>query len=79
MPMPRNPERIPYVMYLIQSIWRKHPDMRLMQLLENVSDGDCCMYHMEDDALVSRLIEQYLDEEDRAWYNERAGNKREEG
>jgi uncharacterized protein YihD (DUF1040 family) len=62
MPMPRNPKRIGYTMYLIETIWRKHPDMRLMQLLENVSGpGDCCMYYMEDDALASRLIDEYLD------------------
>lgn len=56
----RNPDRIDYVLALVSEIWHKHPDLRLMELFENVGTGsNCCMYYMEDDELVDRLRQTY--------------------
>ncbi len=36
--VPRNPDRIDVVLDKIRTVWYANPDMRLMQLLENVAD-----------------------------------------
>lgn len=52
----RDPKRIKAMLELIEKIWTKHPDLRLCQLLENVSTSiDTSMYYMEDDELERRL------------------------
>jgi len=49
----RNPHRIPYVLAAIGDSWAESPDLRLGQVVANVSDGD--PYQLEDDELVERL------------------------
>lgn len=56
----RNPQRISETLDLIEAIWRKYPDFRLGQLIQNVllaDDPD--MYNIEDDVLYQRLCEEY--------------------
>ena len=55
---PRNPKRITGVLAVIKQIWEKDPDLRLMQLLLNVTKIDGA-YNLEDDELVKRLKELY--------------------
>jgi hypothetical protein len=31
----RDPERIPRILQLLETYWRKHPDLRLGQIVEN--------------------------------------------
>ena len=50
----RDPDRIPGVLAKIQEIWERFPDLRLGQLLENISCGQS-IYYMEDDYLLDRL------------------------
>ena len=57
----RDPKRIKPMLKLIEKIWIKNPDLRLMQLLGNVlGSGD--HYYKEDDQLETNLKELYLNE-----------------
>lgn len=54
----RDPERIDRILKMIEKIWKKHPDLRLMQLLGNCySPGD--NYFKEDKALEKNLKRVY--------------------
>jgi len=56
----RNSKRILRILNLIQKIWKKHPDLRLCQLIENaVPHNDNCIYYDEDDVLEIGLREKY--------------------
>lgn len=57
----RDPKRISRALLLLGRIWIKNPDLRLCQLIDNVSPGD--NYHVEDDDLEKRLKLTYLSEE----------------
>jgi hypothetical protein len=70
--MLRDPGRIDRVLEEIAFYWKSQPDMRLMQLLENVAEShvrecacgqdkmfSCCMYGIEEDELLRRLREVY--------------------
>lgn len=54
----RNINRIPKILFEIQSIWEKHPDLRLGQLIFNAlnynNDG---LFYIEDEDLIDRLKE----------------------
>jgi len=56
--MSRNPKKIPQLLNLIKRIWKQYPDLRLCQLLENVTDSEH-FYYLEDDELYKRLCEEY--------------------
>ena len=59
----RDPERIDRILEIVRKIWKKHPDLRLMQLLLNAT-GDGDHYHMEDSeliVLIGRCYEEDLD------------------
>ena len=55
----RDPERIEPMVERIKEIWTKFPDLRLLQLLHNVLEGDRMAYYFEDDELFRRLGEKY--------------------
>ncbi len=55
----RNPDRIPVVMRVVEELWKKHPDMRLGQFLENCFASELKLYHAEDDVLVEKLMTMY--------------------
>jgi len=58
----RDIKRINRISKLIGKIWRKNPDLRLMQLLGNVfTAGD--NYYKEDAELEQRLRDVYLTED----------------
>lgn len=57
----RPPERIPVVLKRLGEAWSRHPDMRLGQLLLNLTNtGPSPLFDMEDTALAAR-IEDFLE------------------
>ena len=54
----RDKKRIPKTLKLIEKIWKKHPDLRLMQIILNCVD-EGATYHTEDDELVRILKDTY--------------------
>ena len=57
----RDPKRIDKILKLIGNIWRKNPDLRIMQLL-----GNCFIagdnYYKEDGELEKKLKDTYCKE-----------------
>ena len=58
----RDPNRIPKVMALLEEGWRKVPDWRFGQLVENLKRyiGVQDLFYMEDDQL-EKVIKDYFD------------------
>jgi hypothetical protein len=60
----RPPERIDTVLSELESYWKEHPDLRLGQIISNISNkngfGDDPFY-MEDDTVLNQL--QHYNEE----------------
>ena len=54
----RDPKRIVPILCVIETIWKKHPDLRLCQVIGNVAPYD--NYYVEDHDLKKRLEEAYL-------------------
>jgi hypothetical protein len=54
----RDPKRIPKVLKEIEKIWKKHPDLRLGQLIGNHIEG-LLVYYVEDENLIQILKEGY--------------------
>ena len=54
---PRNPKRIPGILKILEKIWKKYPDLRLGQLLENAVKKN--LYYMEDEKLMEELEKFY--------------------
>jgi len=54
----RNPERIYPLMTKLYAIWRKNPDMRLMQVLGNTYNSSL-EYFIEDEELNEMLDATY--------------------
>ena len=54
----RDPGRIDKILDDIKSIWKKHPDMRLGQLLCNVIP-ETYMYFVEDDSMIDAVKKYY--------------------
>lgn len=52
----RNPNRIDSILNEIKRIWKKNPNLRLLQLLTNI---DCDPYYIEDEQLVEKLRNLY--------------------
>lgn len=63
----RDQKRIDEVLETLGRIWKKHPDMRMFQLLENLfgcdRDTGKCKFHIEDDKVLERLKEFEENEE----------------
>ncbi len=56
----RDPNRIFEILFRIEKIWEKHPDLRLGQLIGNVIDVKY-LYEIDDKKLLE-LIEKTYDE-----------------
>ena len=58
----RDPNRIPKVMALLEEGWKKVPDWRFGQLIENLKRyiGVQDLFYMEDDQL-EKVIKDYFD------------------
>ena len=57
----RDPERIDEVLTKIKIIWKKFPDLRLMQLLLNVIPNSSIAYFVEDEDLTTALLKFYME------------------
>lgn len=61
----RDPNRIDETLELISNIWKKYPDLRLCQLIGNISshinNESPDLYFLEDSDLIKRLKEIYGD------------------
>lgn len=57
----RDPERIDEVLTKIRLIWKRFPDLRLMQLLLNVIPNSSIAYFVEDEDLTKALLKFYLE------------------
>lgn len=55
----RDINRIDKVLDEIKTIWKKHPDLRLGQLIGNVL-SDPLLYYVEDDEFITYLKLYYL-------------------
>jgi hypothetical protein len=59
-PLPKDPKRISRIVKLLEKCWKKHPGLRLCQLLNCVSTtipiGDD-LFYVEDDQIEKDLIE----------------------
>lgn len=57
----RNPERIDRILELVGKYWKKNPDLRLGQLLSNITMGEdnlnTDIYFYEDSQLLKSLVE----------------------
>lgn len=54
----RDPNRIDPLLRSIKEIWSKYPDLRLLQLLTNVTYSEKCdQFYVEDDRLLELLEE----------------------
>lgn len=60
----RDPKRISKMIELIKTIWRMNPDLRLGQMLGNITNDLSALYYMEDDELFDRLQKTYLKNKD---------------
>ncbi len=57
----RDPERIAKVLHLIYRIWKKYPDMRLMQIIFGALDKEEDLFNLEDEELLIKLKDKYGD------------------
>ncbi|MCK9369520.1 hypothetical protein M0R04_06405 [Candidatus Dojkabacteria bacterium] len=53
----RDPKRIPKIIKRLEKIWKKLPDLRIGQLIENVFRGNG--YYYEDDEYIQILEDFY--------------------
>ena len=51
----RDPSRIDRVLALVGKLWKQSPDLRLGQLLMNLTTQSEDLYYLEDDDLEQRL------------------------
>jgi hypothetical protein len=59
----RDPARIPSVLGRIEEVWRRHPDLRLIQLLlaPHPMQYQDMPFYVEDDVLVEALEKRFGD------------------
>jgi len=55
----RDPDRISDMTNTLHDIWTKYPDLRLGQLLLNVTKPDEDLYYIEDEELLRRVANIY--------------------
>ena len=53
----RDPKRIDNICQRLAVAWKRVPDLRLIQIIENATN---CNYYMEDGEAI-KLIEQFVD------------------
>lgn len=59
----RDKNRIPKVLKEIEEIWKQHPELRLGQLILNITD-DTQLYYAEDSRLIDELKDFYGERSD---------------
>lgn len=63
---PRSAERIAEMVALLEEIWTKCPDLRLGQLIVNLSGDENKLFYMEDDEMLERMeaFRDYISKEE---------------
>ena len=54
----RDPDRIPAILGKLATVWRRHPDLRLGQLISNAHLGKYSgidLFYIEDDDLLAAV------------------------
>jgi hypothetical protein len=59
-PMPRDPQRIPKILEALKEYWTKYPDLRLGQIVVNLTRSDTSPsghdpFYVEDEELLAKL------------------------
>ena len=55
----RDPNRIEEILLLLSLFWKKNPDLRLGQIIENIaSRSGCHTFYMEDDKVIEWLTRE---------------------
>jgi uncharacterized protein YihD (DUF1040 family) len=57
----RDPNRIPEILSMMSRVWYKNPDLRLCQLIINVT-GIQDPYYVEDEEFLKKLKKVYKEE-----------------
>lgn len=52
---PRSMARISEMVFLLEEIWVKCPDLRLGQLMVNLTGNEKNLFYMEDDEMLARM------------------------
>ena len=55
----RDPARINEILFKVEEIWRRYPDLRLGQLIINAMKIGEYLYYLEDEQLLKLLEEMY--------------------
>ena len=63
---PRSAARISEMTSLLEEIWTKCPDLRLGQLIVNLSGDENKLFYMEDDEMLERMkaFHDYISKEE---------------
>jgi len=55
----RDPDRIDKYLDDLKRVWKKYPDVRLMQLLMNVTGDGPNVYYLEDNTVIEAVTKYY--------------------
>lgn len=55
----RNPQRIEKAMLSLKHLWKRHPELRLGQLIGNIIKEESLLYYIEDEELLKVLWKGY--------------------
>lgn len=53
----RDPQRIDRTLKRLRKYWKKYPDMRLGQIIENATPEGVDVFYVEDDVVESNIPE----------------------
>ena len=62
--MPRDPKRIDEAIAILKAVWKRHPDLRLGQLIHNaavMSRSNADLFYVEDNELMFGLGQLLMD------------------
>jgi len=54
----RNPSRIPKLLEAIKKYWEQYPDLRLGQIVVNMTEPGKDPFYLEDDELYARITKE---------------------
>lgn len=60
----RNKDRIDVICDAIREVWKKHPDLRLGQLICNIANSKIPLFYIEDDMMLD-MINEWNDSADK--------------
>jgi uncharacterized protein YihD (DUF1040 family) len=56
----RDPKRIEKVLNLLRNKWYEYPDLRLGQLMVNLTPEEKDLFYLEDDDLMKEIYDYHL-------------------